>query len=156
MDVEDMNSLPVFRGRYYHNIDEKGRIIFPSKLCDIFAEHYDNRLVITSWDGYLLVFPYTEWTFIEEKMFQQSIIRKEVREFQRLFMSGAVDCTLDSQRRILVPPSLRKEAALEKEIVTAGMGRSIEIWNKGRFEAVIEKTSMNTEIHSQLMADLGI
>ncbi|HET57677.1 MAG TPA: division/cell wall cluster transcriptional repressor MraZ [Deltaproteobacteria bacterium] len=148
--------MSVFRGRYYHSIDEKGRIIFPAKLCDIFAEHYDNRLVMTSWDGYLLVFPYAEWTVIEEKMFQQSIIRKEVREFQRLFMSGAVDCTLDSQRRILIPPSLRRDAGLERDIVTAGMGRSIEIWDKDRFDAALEKTSRNVELYSQYIADLGI
>lgn len=151
-----LGTLSVFRGRYYHSIDEKGRIIFPAKLCDIFAEHYDNRLVITSWDGYLLVFPYAEWAVIEEKMFEQSIIRKEVREFQRLFMSGAVDCTLDSQRRILIPPSLRRDAGLERDIVTAGMGRSIEIWDKDHFEAALEKTSRNVELYSQYIADLGI
>ncbi|MCK9230706.1 MAG: division/cell wall cluster transcriptional repressor MraZ [Syntrophales bacterium] len=156
MDVEGMKSLSVFRGRHYHNIDEKGRIIFPAKLYDVFAEHYDNRLVITSWDGYLLVFPYPEWAAIEEKMFRQSLIRKEVREFQRLFMSGAVDCTFDSQRRILIPPSLRRDAGLDKEIVTAGMGRSIEIWDKGRFEAALDKTSRNVEVYSEYIADLGI
>ncbi|MDD5475686.1 MAG: division/cell wall cluster transcriptional repressor MraZ [Syntrophales bacterium] len=156
MDVEGMSSLSVFRGRHYHNIDEKGRIIFPAKFCDIFQEHYDSRLVITSWDGYLLVFPFPEWASLEEKMFRQSIIRREVREFQRLFMSGAVDCTLDSQRRILIPPSLRKDACLEKEIVTAGMGRSIEIWNRNNFEASLEKTGRNVEVYSEYIADLGI
>lgn len=148
--------MSVFRGRYYHTIDEKGRIIFPARLCQVFTEQYDERMVITNWDGCLLVFPYREWTAIEEKVFAQSIIRKEVRAFQRLFMSGAVDCSFNEQRRVLIPPSLREYARLEKEIVIAGMGRSIEIWNRERFETEIETSSQNIEDFSDYMADLGI
>jgi MraZ protein len=148
--------LSYFRGRYYHNIDEKGRIIFPAKLYEVFAEKYDNRLVMTNWEGCLLVFPYAEWSVIEDKIYGQSIIRREVRDIQRLLMSGAVELTFDAQRRVLIPPSLRSYARLEKEIVTAGMGRSIEIWNRERFDLALDKTSKNIEDYNQFIADLGI
>ena len=148
--------MSVFRGRYYHTIDEKGRIIFPARLCQVFTERYDERMVITNWDGCLLVFPYTEWTAIEKKVFAQSIIRKEVRAFQRLFMSGAVDCSFNEQRRVLIPPALREYAKLEKEIVIAGMGRSIEIWNRESFEKELDNSNQNIEDFSGYMADLGI
>jgi MraZ protein len=148
--------MSVFRGQYHHNIDEKGRIIFPSKFRDIFAEEYDNRMVITNWDQYLMVFPYDERLVIEEKVAHQSKLRKEVRSFQRFFMSGAVDCNLDGQGRVLIPPTLREYAKLEKDIVLAGMLKVIEIWSKDRFEEEMKKAGSEIDKCTNFIADLGI
>ena len=151
--------MSVFRGQYYHTIDGKGRIIFPAKLREAFAEKSNGQLVITKLNEYLLVFPYNEWEIIEQKVWHQSLLRKQVRDFQRFFMSSAVDATLDSQGRVLIPPHLREYAHLEKDIVLVGMLRNVEIWDKERFEWEMERMSNQNEDAQgflEYMADLGI
>jgi MraZ protein len=103
-----------------------------------------------------MVFPYDEWRILEEKVIHQSLLRNEVRTFQRFFMSGAVDCTLDAQGRILIPPPLREYAGIDKEVVLACMGRVIEIWSKDRFEAATDPSNIDIGKFSEYMADLGI
>ena len=71
-------------------------------------------------------------------------------------MSGAVDCSLDGQGRVLIPPALREYANLEKDIIMAGMIKVIEIWSKERFEAEMKKTGGDVDKFSDYMADLGI
>jgi MraZ protein len=59
---------------------------------------------------------------------------------RRRFLSAAVECELDKQGRILVPPSLRDHAGLEKEVLWAGMGRTAELWSRERWAASLVKT----------------
>jgi MraZ protein len=157
--VEDCGGeiqVSVFRGQYHHTIDEKGRIIFPAKLREIFNEKKDNRLVITTWDSYLMVFPFDEWCIIEEKISHQSIINKKVRQFQRRFISPAYDCTIDSQGRVLIPPYLREYAKLEKDIVLTGMTKNIEIWSKDRFDQDVAESEKDQDDYGDYVAGLGI
>jgi len=146
--------VSVFRGRYYHSIDEKGRVILPSRLREVIAEKSEGQLVITNYSNYLIAFPLDEWRLLEDKIIQQSLFKKDLRDFQRDFMSGAMDCSVDSQGRVLIPPPLREHAGLGKEIVLAGMVRTIEIWSKDRWEEELRRTSAKD--FSDSIADLGI
>jgi len=120
----------LFRGRFYHVMDDKGRITIPPRYREILKERQDQHLIVTNLDGYLIAFPQSEWEVIEERLSQLSILDKKFRSFQRFFVSGATECPFDRQGRILVPPSLREYAQLDKEVVLAGVVRCFEIWDR--------------------------
>lgn len=129
----------MFRGRFEHNIDAKGRVSLPAKYRDILSTNYNDRLVITNYDSCLIAYPYDEWVTFEENFRQYSIMQEEVEVFMHYFISGATECTIDKLGRILIPPILRKHAGLEREIVFVGMITRIQIWDKERWEQKFQK-----------------
>ena len=129
----------MFRGRFEHNIDAKGRVSLPAKYRDILSTNYNDRLVITNYDSCLIAYPYDEWVTFEENFRQYSIMQEEVEVFMHYFISGATECTIDKLGRILIPPILRKHAGLEREIVFVGMITRIQLWDKQRWEQKFQK-----------------
>jgi MraZ protein len=129
----------MFRGRFEHNVDAKGRVSLPAKYRDILSTNYNDRLVITNYDSCLIAYPYDEWVTLEENFRQYSIMQEDVEVFMHYFISGATECTIDKLGRILIPPILRKHAGLEREIVFVGMITRIQIWDKQRWEQKFQK-----------------
>jgi MraZ protein len=129
----------MFRGRFEHNVDAKGRVSLPAKYRDILSSNYNDRLVITNYDSCLIAYPYDEWVTLEENFRQYSIMQEDVEVFMHYFISGATECTIDKLGRILIPPILRKHAGLEREIVFVGMITRIQIWDKQRWEQKFQK-----------------
>jgi MraZ protein len=124
----------MFRGRFQHRIDPKGRLSVPAKFRDALAT-YEGTLVIVPNDHCLEVHPLEEWQRIETKLREQPIFDPEVRELSRIYVSNAKEATLDAAGRILVPPDLRDKAGLSKEVTLVGGGLpQFELWDRARFE----------------------
>jgi MraZ protein len=146
----------MFRGRFEHIIDSKGRISIPAKYRELLAEKDDERLIITNFDRCLVAYPYEEWRNVEEKIGSLSMVKKEAKVFQRFFVSGAAECPIDKLGRILIPPTLRSYAHLEKDVVFAGMLKKFEIWSKERFLEEIKGAEENFEAMGETLAALGL
>ncbi|HXZ35119.1 MAG TPA: division/cell wall cluster transcriptional repressor MraZ [Thermodesulfobacteriota bacterium] len=148
----------MFRGRFEHTIDPKGRVSIPAKFRELLREKYDDRLIITIGlnDPCLMAFPYEEWVNVEEKVGSMSMVKKEVTAFQRLVISAAMECPIDKLGRVLIPPNLRAHAQLEKDVVFAGVLKKFEIWNKERFFEMIQKTGEHSEEMGETLAALGL
>lgn len=147
----------MFRGRFEHTIDSKGRISIPSKFREILRERYEEeRVIITTFDQCLVIYPYKEWAILEAKAINLSMVKREVKSFIRFFFSGATECNIDRLGRILIPPALRNYALLEKEVVLAGMLNKIEVWSKDKWEAEILKAKENFDALSDIISQLGL
>ncbi len=93
----------MFRGRFEHLIDSKGRLSISSKFRETLNERYDSRLVITTYDNCLIAYPFAEWQVLEEKVASMPEFKKDTKAFLRFFYSSAADCAIDKLGRILVP-----------------------------------------------------
>jgi MraZ protein len=135
-------------------MDDKGRITIPPRYRDILKERHEQHLIVTNLDGYLIAFPQSEWEVIEQRLSQLSILDKKFRSFQRFFVSGASECPFDRQGRILLPPSLRDYAKLDKDVVLAGAVRCFEIWDRQSWDQEIGRIEdLDTD---EVRRELGI
>ena len=132
----------MFRGRYEHTIDPKGRVSVPARFRDELGR-YDGRLIVVPNESALEVHPFEEWERLEARIGDMSTFDPEVRKLGRLYMSWAKDVVLDAAGRILLPPESRQKAGLGREVTLVGPSRPFfEIWNRQRLE---EYERMNGE-----------
>lgn len=140
-------------GEYQNTIDNKGRIIIPSR----FREELGHRFILTKGlDHCLIIYSMEEWKRFEDKLKSLPIASKEARSFVRYFFSGAVECEADKQGRMNIPPHLREYARIEKDLVTIGVSDRVEIWSRQEWEAYQDSEAMGNDDIADKMAQFGI
>jgi len=147
----------LFRGVFEHAIDGKGRTSLPAKIREVLVANYDERLIVTTGlDACLHAYPVREWESLEAALAKRSVLEPGIKQLMRLYVAGAQECPIDKMGRVLVPPSLRAHAGLEKEVVWAGMVKVIELWSAAGWKQARE-TAMaeaNGADIAKVLADL--
>ena len=145
-----------FRSRSEHSLDAKGRLNIPSRFREVLREVYSETVAVTSWDKCLKVYPAQEWEAIEEKLLNEGKKQPGLGDFLRLIVSGVAICPLDKQGRILVPPTLRGEMGIEREVVLNGMLDHFEIWDKTAWQLETKRTRERFADFGPGLSSLGI
>lgn len=146
----------MFRGQFEHAIDSKGRLSVPAKFREILSTNYDERLIITNFDGCLWAFPAAEWQKIEDKVSSLPQMQDVVKAFQRVFISAAVESPVDGSGRIQLPPTLREYAGISRDVVLVGMTNRIEIWSKEKWLQAFDSAQKQLEVMGDKLAELGL
>lgn len=139
-------------GEYHHNIDEKGRIIIPSRLRD---ELGDNVIVTRGLDDCLFLYSMDEWSLLVSKLKSLPFTKRDARNFSRMFLSGATGCLFDKQGRVKISSPLIDYASLNHECVIIGVNDRIEIWAKEKWDKFIcDSTNEFSDLADHLF-DIG-
>ena len=128
----------MFRGRSNHTLDDKGRLAIPARFREVLDRNEEDCLVVTSKDKCLWAFSRDNWQVLEDKAANLPLFDEAGIAFLRGFISSAVECRVKSGR-ITLPPSLREDAGLHKEVVLAGQLKKFEIWDKERWHKEFER-----------------
>lgn len=132
----------MFMGEFHHNIDEKGRLILPSKFRN---ELGDKFIVTRGLEKCLYVYSMEDWNKIVTKLNTLPFTKKDARIFIRSFFSGAAECEFDRQGRINITSPLVSYADLQKECVVIGANDRIEIWSKEKWDDFFNENSDKIE-----------
>jgi MraZ protein len=126
----------MFLGEYSHSVDDKGRVVMPSK----FRAELDDGLVITKGqERCLYVFPNERWDVEAEKVLTLPRTNRRNRDYSRAFFSSASNQTLDRAGRCQIPEKLRRYADLGKDVTVIGVADRVEIWDPKAWDEAAEQ-----------------
>jgi MraZ protein len=145
----------MFRGATRLSVDDKGRMVMPTRHRERLREDSESRVVVTvDRDGCLLIYPLPEWERIERKLMSLPTLQPQARRLQRLMVGHATDLQLDGHGRLLLPPELRTFAGLGKHAMLIGQGSRFELWDEGRWNERRDFWLKSEESNGDLSAEL--
>lgn len=118
-------------GEYHHSLDDKKRLIIPSKLREDLGDYV---IVTRGLEDCLFIYSQSAWNDIVNKLKTLPFTKKDARSFTRLFLSGATVCEFDKQGRITVKEPHTNYASLIKDCVIVGVNDRLEIWSKANWD----------------------
>ncbi len=146
----------VFRGATKVTLDAKGRMVIPTRYRERLAERGESRLVVTiDRDRCLLIYPLPDWEEIERKLLRLPSLNDHTRRLMGLMVGHATDVELDGHGRLLLPPTLREFAHLDRNAMLIGQGNRFELWDEQRWNERREQWLNGDEPSTSLPAELG-
>ena len=136
----------MFFGRFYHNLDEKGRLTIPARYRELLLP--DGAYVTQGFDPNLMILPAAVFESLSHNLDQMSLTDPTIRLLRRLVFSTADRVEFDRAGRILIPQFLRQAAGLDTSVVLIGAGRYFEIWSPEAWE-VQERQLQDPQANAQ-------
>lgn len=137
-------------GEFEATLDAKGRFLLPAGLKkQLPVEETKTYVINRGFEKCLALYPMSTWRPLSEKIGGLNEFDPKQREFRRAFLNGATYVEPDTAGRILLPPSLKLYAGLEKDIVLMATGDKIEIWDSNKYKQFFDSIS------SDALSDLG-
>jgi len=143
----------VLTGSHAINMDAKGRMAIPTRIRESLSASCGGRLVVTAHteERCLLVYPETEWQAKLPTIQALPMLDPAARRIQRLWIGYASPVEMDGNGRILVPPTLRRYADLDKKLMLVGLGNKMELWREESWLELLEEP-VNAQVSAELQS----
>ena len=146
----------MFFGETAINLDAKGRLAVPMRYREALEEQCGNRMVLTysAFDsGSLWLQSEETWQRVRDEVMALPSFNAAHRSLQRRLVGSATVVEPDGSGRILLAPSLRQVAGLEKRVVMLGMGNRFEIWNENTLNT--KRAEEESNLDEQASAEMA-
>ena len=140
--------IPMLMGEFHHNIDDKNRLVIPSKFRSELGEQF---VITRGLDKCLFIYSYSEWNKIVDKLKTLPFTQRDARNFTRFFLSSAALCEFDRSGRVFITSPLIEYADITKECVIIGVNERLEIWSLEEFNNYMK---VNEESLEEITEDI--
>ena len=151
--------MELLTGEYRNTLDEKGRILFPSKLRnELFGDSEKNVLIVTqSFDHCLWLYTLDEWKNLSSKIMESaSPFSKQNRLVLRSLIAPAQEFELDKAGRLSIPQSLRDYAGLTKDCIILGINRYMELWDAQSYGEYLEENEEDLKDAAEALSNISL
>lgn len=131
----------MFIGKYYHRLEDKGRLSLPKK----FRDQESNWVITRGLDGCLFLLRAENFEKEIQKISNSSFTKKANRDLVRLMTNEAQELTTDQNGRVNLPNYLIDFASLKKDLVVVGSLDHIEIWDQDKYHHYIDQIEDKAE-----------
>ena len=139
-------------GQYLHNLDEKGRIIIPTKI----REQLTPTVVVTiGFDKCIALYSMEGWEKFQNSLLTLPANSQDARKHIRLIVGSASTLEFDKQGRINLPSNLIAHAGASKECVVVGVLDHVEIWSKEMWDKYQDSAIDEMEGVAEKLLELG-
>ena len=136
-----------FRGAVRVTLDDKGRVVVPTRQRDILRTLCGGKVITTiERERCLLIYPYPEWEAKEQELQGLSNMDEQVYALNELMVGHAQELQLDGHGRLSLPTELREFASLDRRAMLVGQLTRLELWNE---ETWIERREHWIKVRAQ-------
>jgi MraZ protein len=137
-------------GEHEHTIDDKNRLTLPSRFRQSFA---DGVVLTRGIEPCLAVYTREGWDdFVRSRLAGLDRFSREARDMRRYLFSGTVVADLDKQGRVTLPAALMAKAELGRDVVVAGVGDYLEVWDRDAWRVQLEDVERRADVVAERLA----
>ena len=116
----------MFYGSYVHNLDNKGRLVIPSKMRD---ELGSKAYILKGYDGALSIFKENDFLGLVQKIKSLPFTKKNARAHLRVQLASVCELDIDKQGRALLPTQLlaKYKIGSVKSVINTRTSSSVRI-----------------------------
>jgi len=130
--------------------------MLPVNLKKQLGDHINESFIVkrSVFQNCLELHPFSEWKLTMEKINKLNKFVKKNNDFIRRYNAGVRIIELDNSGRLLIPKELSKQYFSSNELVLTSAINIIEIWDKSRYEKVINDTELDfAELSESVMGN---
>jgi len=139
--------VALFLSTFTNKVDSKGRVSVPSQFrASLVKENFSGMIVYESFvNDSIEGCDIDRIRKISESIDSLEPFSEEREAFATAILGGAVQLSIDSDGRVILPEGLLKKAGVKNQAVFVGKGSTFEIWEPVKFKEYMAKAKKDAK-----------